>query len=177
MTGESASERAPQPFSVGPVEIRIATWVYATVSLMSILVVFDGWRELKSPAGIVIVVVGPTIALGVAHVFADVLQHHVVHGRAHRRHEVVELGWDLVQYLLVAVPPLLVFAVSYLVLDREPSQSIQSMLLLGAASLGFWGGLAGWRTGYRGWRLLLAVAAGLFVGMLVFAFQLVLKPH
>ncbi len=177
MTDEALPNSVERPFRVGPVEIRIATWVYVTVSLMSILVVYDGWQELKGVAGIVIVVVGPTIALGVAHVFADIVQHQVHHGRGQRREELVELFWEFIQYVLVAVPALIALLVASRVFNQSYSDSIRSMLYLGTASLGFWGGLAGWRSGYRGWRLLLAIAAGLCVGLLVFAFQLVLKPH
>ena len=171
------STLSPQVLTVGPLEIRIATWIYVTVTVMSILVVYDGWSELSGPGGIVLVVVGPTIALGTAHVFADVLDHQIRHGRNHRRDEVAELFWDFLQYLLVAVPALVVLAVTYLVLGQSPSEAIRSMLMLGVLSLGFWGGLAGWRGGNRGWRLLAAIVAGLVVGLLVFAFQILLKPH
>ncbi len=144
---------------------------------MSLRVVCDGWSELAGFRGIVIVVVGPTIALGVAHVFAHVLEHRILHGRSLRREELTELLWDFSQFLLVAVPPLLLLAAVSLALDQNPSESIRSMLMLGVASLGFWGGIAGWRGGYRGLPLIASVLMGLVVGLLVFAFQLALKPH
>lgn len=51
------------------------------------------------------------------------------------------------------------------------------MLILGRLSLGFWGGLAGWRSGLREWRLGAAAAAGLVIGAFVYALQLLLEPH
>jgi hypothetical protein len=152
-------------------------WIYTTVTLMSILVVYDGWGELKGPGGIVIVVVGPTIALAAAHVFADVIGHTIHHGSGPGRHMIRDLGLDFLQYLLVAVPALLVLFIVSVLLHQSPSESIRSMLLFGALSLGVWGGVAGWRGGARGWRLALAITAGLVVGLIVFGFQLVLKPH
>ncbi len=49
-------------------------------------------------------------------------------------------------------------------------------LVMGAVSLGFWGGVAGHRSGMTGWRLVLAVAAGLVIGALVLALDVVLQP-
>jgi VanZ family protein len=56
------------------------------------------------------------------------------------------------------------------------NDSIRYVTALGALSLGFWGGLAGRRSGSSGWRLVLAVLAGLAVGGLVLALQIVLQP-
>lgn len=165
------------PLHVGPLEFDVGVWVYATVTLMSVLVVYEGWGDLKRPLGVLTVVVGPTVALSVAHVFADVLKYAVDSGSAPvpgERRRILAHG---VQYLLVGVPPLIVLAVTYLVFRQTPAESISYMLLFGVLSLGFWGGAAGWRVGYRGWRLVAAALAGLLVGLTVIVFQIVLKPH
>jgi len=173
----STSHEPVPPLAWGALTFDPAIWIYTTVTLMSLLVVFDGWGELAGPAGIVIVVVGPTIALAIAHVFADAIGH-TIHGSSRPgRHLAADLALDALQYLLVAVPPLIALALASAVFHQSPLESIRSMLVLGTLSLGFWGGAAGWRGGYRGWALALTVVGGLVVGLVVFAFQLVLKPH
>jgi len=47
---------------------------------------------------------------------------------------------------------------------------------VGVASLGFWAGLAGRRAGRTGWHLAMAVLAGVIVGLLVLAIQVLLEP-
>ena len=165
------------PVHLGPLVFDVSTWVYTTVTLMATLVVYDGWQELKGPGGVAMVVVGPTIALGAAHTFAEVLEQGVTHeGWTPRRDAAAWIG-DFLQFLLVAVPPLLTLVVTSLVLNQTPTESVRSMLILGTASLGFWGGLAAWRARMRGIALVLAVLAGWGLGLLVFAFQIALKPH
>ena len=39
---------------------------YATIVLMSVLVVYDGWGQLASFAGAAVVILGPTLALAAA---------------------------------------------------------------------------------------------------------------
>ena len=59
------------------------------------------------------------------------------------------------------------------VADKEPDPG---RTLLGAVSLGFWGGAAGRRAGLTGWRLVRAVMAGLLIGVLILALQVFLQP-
>ena len=54
--------------------------------------------------------------------------------------------------------------------------SVQIVLWLGVASLGLWAGVAGRRAGLVGWQLVRSVIAGLVVGMLVLALQVLLRP-
>ena len=173
MSGSSA-ERATAD---APFLLNARVWIYMTVTLMSVLVVYEGWSEINGPWGIVTVVVGPTIAVGLAHSFADLMHHHISHSRGLSPKEWQARGTEFLQFLLVAVPPLIVLAITATALQQRPVDSVRSMLLFGFISLGFWGGLAGWQTGLRGWRLVAAVVAGLLLGGLVFLFQLALKPH
>lgn len=172
----AATVRPANP-RIGPIEFDVSTWVYATVTLMSLLVVYDGWGDLKGVIGIVIVVVGPTLALAMAHTFAEVLEHGVITGRQLHAGEKSSLLLDFLTYLLVSVPPLIVLAVMSLVFNASLTRSIQVMLYLGVASLGFWGALAGHRAGRTGWRLVLSGVAGLAIGLIVLAVQIALKPH
>ncbi len=169
----STGWRAP---SLGPLRINAFAWIYTTVSVMAMLVVYDGWSELNGVGGIVLIVVGPTIALAAAHVFAEVIDELVkrdmIDARARRR-----LVWEFFEYVVVAVPPLVLLGITSIVLQQPPRDSIKSMLALGVFSLGFWGGLAAWRAGLRWWRLAAATSVGLLIGGSVFLLQILLKPH
>lgn len=170
----------PEPGAVlhlGPVPIDPVTWIYTTVTLMALLVVFEGWGEIDGVGGIVAVVVGPTIALAAAHVFAHTLGHSIAHAHGPDRSAIRELTLGFVQYLVVAAAALLVLFVASVLLRQPPLESVRSMLLGGLLSLGVWGGVAGWQAGQRGGKLVLCVVAGLIIGLIVFAFQVVLKPH
>ncbi len=144
---------------------------------MSILVVYDGWQDLKGPVGIALVVVGPTVALGTAHAFAKILEAQVQTGQATGVGDLRKALGEFGQFVLVAVPPLIVLLVTSVLLRQSPTESIRSMVLLGVASLAFWGVMAGSRVGLRGWRLWAAGAMGLLIGLMVLLLQLLLKPH
>jgi len=161
---------------LGPFHVDVAAWVYATVTVMSVLVVYDGWEDRKRYIGVVLVVVMPTIALALAHLFADVLDFHV---RRHRSPTGPE-RWQQIghagQYLLVAVPPLLVLVVTGFIPGIDLRGSITCMLWFAVLSLGFWGWIAGRRAGLGGWRLVAAAGMGLLIGLIVIGTQILLKP-
>ena len=175
-TPPSAPARSPVQPRLGPIEFDVRAWVYGTITLMSVLVVYDGWADLKRDLGVVLVLVGPTIALAAAHVFADVLDHQVDYGRPLTGREWRQVLGHGVDFLLVGVPPLAVFAVAR-VLGQDVTTGLQWTVFLGAASLGFWGYVAGVRVGYRGWRLLASTLTGLLLGLLIVGLQIALKPH
>ena len=56
------------------------------------------------------------------------------------------------------------------------SDCILVVLWVGVGSLGLWGGMAGRRAGYVGWRVGLWVLAGLAVGLLVLVIRVFLQP-
>jgi hypothetical protein len=148
--------------------------VYGTITLTSVLIVYDGWSSLKL-LDVVGVILGPILAMFIAHVFAANLAQQVALGRRLGRQEWVETARRESRFLLLAVPPLAVLTVSQLA-GTALDASIRIIIWFGAASLGFWGGLAGHRAGFRGWRLVLAVVAGLLVGGVVLVLQVVLQP-
>ena len=43
----------PEHLRLGPLEVRLERVVYATVVLMSVLAVYDGWASLTTFAGVV----------------------------------------------------------------------------------------------------------------------------
>jgi hypothetical protein len=54
--------------------------VTATITLMSVLVIYDGWEKLRL-IGVVGVIVGPVLAMFLAHVFAASIAEQVDIGR------------------------------------------------------------------------------------------------
>ena len=162
--------------AVGPVRIPVGLYVYGTVTLLSVLVVFEGWQDLRGPIAVVLVTVGPAVALMLAHLFGEALDEHIRLHRPLRAHEWRAAVVDSTVFLLMCVPLLAVLVVGQ-VLRLELATTVRLMLWLGVLSLGFWGWLAGRHAGLRGWRLLGSALAGLVIGLVVISLQLVLKPH
>jgi hypothetical protein len=148
--------------------------VYGTITLMSVLIVYDGWQQLRF-RDVVGVIVGPVLAMFLSHLFAATLARQVELGRTVTGAERARIARSESRFLLLAVPPV-VFVGILTLLGFSLSASIRWLVFLGAVSLGYWGGVAGRRSGMTGWRLVLAVAAGLVIGGLVLALDAVLQP-
>lgn len=125
-----------RPFVVGRV-------VYGTITLMSVLVVYDGWQQLRF-RDVVIVIVGPVLALFLSHLFAATLARQVELGRVVAGTERAKIARSESPFLLLAVPPVVVVGILTL-LGLSLSASIRWLIVLGAVSLGCWGGIAGRR--------------------------------
>jgi hypothetical protein len=148
--------------------------VYGTITLMSILIVYDGWQQLRF-RDVVGVIVGPVLAMFLSHLFAATLAKQVELGKAVTGTERARIARSESPFLLLALPPV-VFVGILTLLGSSLSASIRYLIVLGAVSLGYWGGVAGRRSGMTGWRLMLAVAAGLVIGALVLALDVFLQP-
>lgn len=148
--------------------------VYGTITLMSILIVYDGWAQLRF-RDVVVVIVGPVLAMFLAHLFAATLAKQVELGRAVTGAERATIVRSESRFLLLAVPPVVVVGILTLA-GLSVSASIRCLVVLGAVSLGCWGGVAGRRAGMTGGRLVLAVAAGLVIGALVLGLDAFLQP-
>jgi fatty acid desaturase len=85
-----------------PVVINRA--VVGTTTVTSVLIVYDGWASRKL-LDVVAIIVGPVLAMFIAHVFAGELAAYAARGRRFSKGELrntvrAELGW-----LWLAVPP------------------------------------------------------------------------
>lgn len=166
----------PEWIRLGPVPVSIERMVYATVVLMSVLVVYDGWQGLTTYAGVVAVIVAPTLALGVAELFAGSVEAHLRLERPLTAHDWGLLLLDQVQNLLAAVPPLVILGIGWLTPDKAFS-TITVILWTGLMTLVVLALLAAARAGIRGWRLAVAGLMGGVAGLIVISLQVVLKPH
>jgi hypothetical protein len=154
--------------------VRVERVVVMTITLMSALIVYDGWDKLRF-VDVAAIIVGPIVAIFASHVFAGALVARVELGRGLTMRERVTLIARESRFLLLALPPLALVTVLSAI-GTSYTRTIQVIILAGIASLGFWGGFAGRRAGLTGWRLLLCVAYGLGLGALTLVLQTILQP-
>lgn len=150
--------------------------VYSTVVLMSVLVVFDGWSSVATFFGVALVIIAPTLALTVAHLFADVLHLQAEHRRLLMGHEWRALLRHQVNIVLAAVPPLLILLIGWIT-PMHALGTVQVLIWTGLATLVALAALSAWRAGLRGWRLVASGAVGGLIGLIVISLQILLKPH
>jgi hypothetical protein len=148
--------------------------VYATITMMSVLIIYDGWQHLRF-VGVVGVIVGPVVAMFLAHLFSALIALHVELGRPLRKGDYSATAKSEARFLALCVPPLVVVSVLW-ALGVSLVDAIQVTLWIGVGSLGFWGFVAGKQAGYTGWRVVVVVFAGLLVGLVVLTIQVFLQP-
>ncbi len=148
--------------------------VYATITMMSVLIIYDGWQSLRL-IDVVGVIVGPVLAMFLAHVFSATIAQHVEVGRILSRKELGGIIRIQAPFLLLAAPPVAVVSVLY-AFGVSLTDGIRITLWLGTASLGYWGFVAGRRAGFVGWRMVAVVAAGLLIGVVILLIQVFLQP-
>ena len=148
--------------------------IYATITLMSVLIVYDGWHTLTF-LGVVAVILGPVLAMFLSHVFSANLAQEVALGRPLTIQERTRIVRSESRFLLICVPPVLLVGI-FALLGASMIDAIRYLLILGVGSLGYWGGRAGRKAGLTGWRLARAVLAGLLIGALILAAYVMLQP-
>lgn len=143
---------------------------------MSVLAVYTGWEDHPRFVGVALVIVLPTLALMLAHLFAGSMTRHMAVQRALTWPEWRQLLRDDAEFLLVAIPPIIALAISSLS-PLDVFDAVSVILGLGTLTLAGWGYYAGYRAGMTGWRLFTSALAGAGIGVLVIALQIVFKPH
>jgi hypothetical protein len=163
-----------QQTRVGRLKIRVDRVIYTTITLMAVLIVYDGWEQLRFWS-VVAVMLGPILAIFLSHVFGAALGTRVVLGRPLTLRERRAVLVDECRFLLVAVPPLAILVV-LTIAGVSFTRIIQVIVLTGVLSLGVWGGVAGRRAGVTGWALVLPIAYGLLLGGIILVLQALLQP-
>ena len=161
---------------IGGRQVSLERLAYARVVLMSVRVVYDGWEQLATFIGVAVVILGPILALAVAHFFAEVLQGYA---QFQRPLTGAELWWrvlDQIQILFAAVPSLIVLGVGW-ISPLNARSTITLLLWTGVVTLIGLAALAGHRAGLRGWTWVLTALSGGLVGLIVISLQILLKPH
>ena len=159
-------------FGFGSRPGRLDRAVYTTITVMSVLVVYDGWQDLNLGAAIG-VILGPVLAMFVTHVFsASLARQAELRKRPSRSEEMRIIRTESRFLLLAALATLVILTVA----GVSVSRSIHTVILLEGASLGFWAFVAGHRAGQAGWPLARTVILGLTAGVLVLTLQVFLQP-
>lgn len=159
---------------LGLLHIRIDRVIYTTITLMSVLIVYNGWASL-SFWGAAAVIIGPVVAIFLGHVFGAAEGTRVEFRRRLTGHERRALIVRESRFLLILVPPLTILVVLGIA-GVSYTAIVQVIVFVGVLSLGFWGAVAGRRAGLTGWALVGSVAYGLFVGAFVLVLDVVLRP-
>ena len=163
-----------QKTRIGGLRIRVDRVIYTTITLLSVLIIYDGWEQLQF-WNVVTVIAGPILAIFLSHVFGAALGSRVALGRPLTRHEHRTVFAEECRFLLIAVPPLVILVI-LAVAGVSFTRIIQVIVLTGMLSLGVWGGVAGRRAGLTGWPLLVPITYGLFVGAIILILQALLQP-
>jgi hypothetical protein len=159
---------------VGRLSVRVDRVIYTTITMLSVLIIYDGWARLRF-WDVLAVIVGPILAIVLSHVFGAGLGVRVARGRRLTRHERRAVLLEESKLLLLIGPPLVILVV-LAGLGVPYSRIIQVIVLLGVCSLGFWGAVAGRRAGFTGWSLVGSCCYGLFIGGLILVLQAILQP-
>jgi hypothetical protein len=159
---------------IGRLKIRVDRVIYTTITLLCVLIIYDGWEQLQF-WDVVAVIVGPSVAIFLGHVFGAGLGTRVALGRKLSRRERRAVFVEECRFLLVPVLPLTILVV-LAIAGVSYTRIIQVIVLAGVLSLGVWGGVAGRRAGLTGWPLLISIAYGLLVGGIILALQAILQP-
>jgi hypothetical protein len=162
------------PFDLTSKPAVVGRIVTATVALVCVLIVYDGWAALK-PSDVVLVIVGPVVAICTTHIFSGSLVQLVQLGRPPTTQEWLATARFELRFLLLAVPPLAVLLVLQLA-NVALTDTIRVVILVEALSLSFWAGLAAWYAGLRGRWLGLSIIAGLVISGMVLLLQVILQP-
>ena len=148
--------------------------VYGTIVVTSVLVLYDGWANLRV-LGAVAVILGPVVAMVIGHVFAASLAAYAAHRRRATKRELLRIVRHESRFLSVCVPQIVLLLMLTLV-GLGLNETVRVLIWCSAASLGFWGGLAARRAGLRGRGVALGVIAGLAAGGAVLLLQVFLQP-
>ena len=162
------------PFDLTSRPPVIGRIVGATITVVCVLIVYDGWAALEL-LDVVFIVVGPIVAFFTSHIFSSSLVQQVQLGRRPTIQERLATVRFESRFLLLAVPPLGVLFVLR-VANVTLTDSVQVVIWLEALSLSFWAGLAAWSAGLRGRSLALSLLGGLVVSIIVLSLQVFLQP-
>jgi hypothetical protein len=132
-------------FRVGRLSMDPHRIIYATILLMTAYAIYDeGTAPLKTGAYVDLVglSIGPLFALAMAHAFSDALDIQIRYQRRLTGHDRRHLLWTNLQYLYVAIPPMLLI-LGLGLLQWDANVVLEFVQLMGLLSLGWWGYYAG----------------------------------
>jgi len=150
--------------------------IYSTIMLMTAYAIYDEGTDPLSERSFVVLIglsIAPVFALSMAHAFSDALDIQIRYGRRLTGHDRRHLFLSNLQYLYVAIPPLIVMAVLGL-LGWDANDVLGLVQLLGVLSLGWWGWYAGSKAGAGLARRAWFAVSYTVMGLVVIAIELIL---
>lgn len=163
-------------FRVGRLSMDPHRIIYATILLMTAYAIYDeGTAPLRTGAYLELLglSIAPLFALAMAHAFSDALDLQIRYQRRLTGHDRRHLLAANLQYLYVAIPPMLLI-VALGLLEWDANDVIGIVQFLGLLSLGWWGYYAGRKaqvSRLRRWTFALNYA---LMGLIVIAVELIL---
>ncbi len=115
MSLETNPESHDDLVPLGRLRLDVERFIYGMVSVLSVLAVYQGSGTGQGDVGFVAVVLGPTIALFLAHLFATATSEHFQLRRKLTFGEWIHLTRRELQFFLVPIPLCVAFALSRLV--------------------------------------------------------------
>lgn len=141
-----------------PLDLQLHIWrlsfdphriIYATILLMTAYAIYDeGSAPLNQRTYVALfgLSIGPLFALAMAHAFSDALDLQIRNGRRLTAHDRRHLLASNLQYMYIAIPPLVLIAILG-ALGWDANDVLGLVQLIGLLSLGWWGWFAGMKAG------------------------------
>lgn len=163
-------------FRVGRLSMDPHRIIYATILLMTAYAIYDeGTKPLQSGSYLELLglSIAPLFALAMAHAFSDALDLQIRNQRPLTGHDRRHLAATNLQYLYVAIPPMLLITALGL-LKWDANDILEIVQLLGLVSLGWWGYYAGGQIGRGRRRRWLFAFNYALMGLVVITVELIL---
>lgn len=161
---------------LGPIRLEPRIIVYATIIQLTTFALLDtrNIADRISWDNLVLISLGPMLALALAHTFSEILDYHIRAGEYVSAATIREVTTSNLQFLYVGVIPLIV-AVILLPTDETMTVAVDLIFLIGIISLFVWGAVAARMAGRSfGRQLLFGIGYGI-VGCIVIAIELLLR--
>lgn len=175
----------PPTAAEAPLDLQLHVWrisldphriIYATILMMTAYAIYDEGSLPLDRRGYLALFglsIGPLFALAMAHAFSDALDLQIRNGRRLTGHDRRHLLAANLQYLYIAVPPMLMITVLG-ALDWDANDILGLVQVAGLLSLGWWGWFAGMKAGVSMGRRAWFAVSYFVAGAIVIAVELAL---
>jgi len=151
--------------------VDVERYIYGTVSVLAVLAVYEGWGTDQGTAGFLVVSIGTTFALFLAHLYGAATNEYFQMRRHLNMGEWAQLIAREAQYFLVLVPLTITFFIVR-VTGGTVSEALRAASIVGIGLVAALVAYAAWIAGIRGWRLVAAGVGGLIVGAVILGIEL-----
>ncbi len=159
---------------LGRLQVRVDRVIYTTITMLSVLIIYDGWAHLRF-WDVLAVIVGPILADLPEPCFPNRARGAGGCSQSLDVRERRNVLLEECKLLLLIAPPVVILAVLAAFGVSYPT-IIQVIVLVGVLSLGFWGAVGGRRAGLTGWSLVGSCVYGLCLGGVILVMQALLQP-